>query len=195
MAPHSCRTAGAGEVGEAVVEEVGDDLPMGPSVQTHSRRRLRRPAMGVCGHTSLSLSSDSEESRLPPTRGDDTPAAAVDWWSEWSDGAGGGRTGEPDRNAGPVDGCGDEEEPAFGGETDASDETVEPDEQEAARSECARVYLVVLISSARGLRKLTRFVGGKIGRVVEKADILPVRAENVGNGPLERMERRLWLCR
>jgi len=43
-------------------------LPIGPRVQTHSRRRFRRPATGVSGQESLSDSED--ESRLSPSLGE-----------------------------------------------------------------------------------------------------------------------------
>jgi hypothetical protein len=37
-------------------------------------------------------------------------------------------------------------------------------ETEASRSECARVYLTVVISSSNGVRKDTRFSAGNMGR-------------------------------
>lgn len=45
---------------------------------------------------------------------------------------------------------------------DAIEESVELDD---SRSECARVYLTVLISSSSGVRKDTRFSAGNRGRV------------------------------
>jgi hypothetical protein len=49
-----------------------------------------------------------------------------------------------------------------------SDDALEPSEDkvetEASISECARVYLTVVISSSRGVRKDTRFSAGNIGR-------------------------------
>lgn len=57
------------------------------------------------------------------------------------------------------------------------------------RSEWARVYLVVLISSSRGVRKETRFSAGKRGREGAILRVIRCRA-----GLLVRMEFRLWGC-
>jgi hypothetical protein len=63
----------------AEVESLGSDssigagrpwAPIGPRVQTHSRRRFRRPATGVSGQESLSESDSEDESRLSPTFGE-----------------------------------------------------------------------------------------------------------------------------
>jgi len=56
-----------------------------------------------------------------------------------------------------------------------------------SRSECARVYLVVVISSSSGVRKETRFSAGNIGRVEEPI----LRGIIARAGLLERMEVRL----
>ena len=56
-----------------------------------------------------------------------------------------------------------------------------------SRSECARVYLVVVISSSSGVRKETRFSAGNMGRV-EEPILLGIIARA---GLLERMEVRL----
>lgn len=56
-----------------------------------------------------------------------------------------------------------------------------------SRSECARVYLVVVISSSSGVRKETRFSAGNMGRFEE----LILRGIIARAGLLERMEVRL----
>jgi hypothetical protein len=58
-----------------------------------------------------------------------------------------------------------------------------------SRSEWARVYLVVVISSSRGVRKETRFSAGNMGRFEAILRGIMERA-----GLLERIEARLWGC-
>lgn len=62
-------------------------------------------------------------------------------------------------------------------------------ELEDSMSECAKVYLTVLISSSKGVRKETRFSAGKRGR---EGAIL--RGSSDLAGLLERMEVRLCGC-
>jgi hypothetical protein len=67
-------------------------------------------------------------------------------------------------------------------DVDSSDVMVELEE---SRSELAQVYLTVLISSSKGVRKDTRFSAGNMGR------------ETILRGTmrlLERIELRLWGC-
>jgi hypothetical protein len=155
------------------------DPDIGPSVQRQSRVRLRRPAMGVSGHESLS-SSDEDESRLSPVRGclgrgelesemvepvEVEPFSALvearEWW---------------------VAELLESEEDVL----EASEERVETEE---SRSECASVYLTVVISSSSGVRKDTRFSAGNMGREVAILRGIIDRA-----GLLARMETRLCGC-
>ena len=69
---------------------------------------------------------------------------------------------------------------------DAMDDSVELDDW---RSECARVYLVVVISSSSGVRKDTRFSAGNMGRLEA---ILRGNIERAGL--FESMDARLWGC-
>jgi hypothetical protein len=69
---------------------------------------------------------------------------------------------------------------------DVREERVELDD---SMSECARVYLVVVISSSNGVRKETRFSAGNMGRFEAI-----LRGIIEGAGLLERMEARLWGC-
>jgi hypothetical protein len=69
---------------------------------------------------------------------------------------------------------------------DVREERVELDE---SRSEWARVYLVVVISSSSGVRKETRFSAGNMGRFEAILRGIIERA-----GLLERIEARLWGC-
>ena len=71
-------------------------------------------------------------------------------------------------------------------EVEASEERVE---QEDSRSECARVYLTVLISSSSGVRNDTLFSVGKNGR--EDAIL---RGAIMGAWLLRRMDVRLCGC-
>lgn len=56
-------------VASLAVEEPFESA-MGPKVQTHWRLRFLLPATGVSGGVSLSSSSEDDESRLSPVRGD-----------------------------------------------------------------------------------------------------------------------------
>jgi len=69
---------------------------------------------------------------------------------------------------------------------DAIDDKVEHDD---SISECASVYLVVVISSSSGVRKDTRFSAGNMGRVEFILRGIIERA-----GLFERIEARLWGC-
>ena len=69
---------------------------------------------------------------------------------------------------------------------DVREERVELDE---SRSEWARVYLMVVISSSSGVRKETRFSAGNMGRFEAILRGIIERA-----GLLERIEARLWGC-
>jgi hypothetical protein len=70
---------------------------------------------------------------------------------------------------------------------DALEASSDRDESEASRSECARVYRTVVISSSRGVRKDTRFSAGNMGRA---AAIL----RGAAAGLLVSMEARLCGC-
>jgi hypothetical protein len=148
-----------------------------PRVQRQSRVRFRRPATGVSGQVSLS-SSEEDESRLSPARG---CLGRGELSRDVKEGAGlSDRGGDSDR---------DKLEEAL---ELASDDTVEPSEDrvetEASRSECAKVYLTVVISSSSGVRKDTRFSAGNMGRA---AAILRGTA---AAGRLVSMETRLCGC-
>lgn len=67
-------------------------------------------------------------------------------------------------------------------DVDSSDVTVELDD---SRSELAQVYLTVLISSSKGVRKDTRFSAGNMGREAILRGTMRL---------LARMELRLWGC-
>jgi hypothetical protein len=155
---------------------------MGPRVHRQSRVRLRRPAMGVSGHESLS-SSDEDESRLSPVRGclgrgelssDDMvdpvsldeaePFSALVEAREW-------RMAELLESDDVLE---------------ASDERVETED---SRSECASVYLTVVISSSSGVRKDTRFSAGNMG-----LEVAILRGIIDREGLLARMETRLCGC-
>jgi hypothetical protein len=71
----------------------------------------------------------------------------------------------------------------------STDDTVEPELTENSRSECAKVYLTVLISSSNGVRNETFFSAGKSGR--EGAILRGIRPRA---GLLLRIEARLWGC-
>lgn len=72
---------------------------------------------------------------------------------------------------------------------DAVDAREERVETEDSMSECARVYLVVVISSSSGVRNETRFSAGNMGRLEPILRGIIERA-----GLLERIEARLWGC-
>jgi hypothetical protein len=140
------------QLSSLVVDSLAVDLSdadpdTGPSVHRQSRVLLRRPATGVSGHESLS-SSEDEESRLSPVRGclgrgelscADEAFSELSEQSEW-------RVAERLESEDAVE---------------ASEDSVET---EASRSEWARVYLTVVISSSSGVRKDTRFSAGNMGR-------------------------------
>jgi hypothetical protein len=69
---------------------------------------------------------------------------------------------------------------------EAAEDSVDTDD---SMSECASVYLTVVISSSSGVRKETRFSAGNMGR--EEAIL---RGINEREGPLASMERRLCGC-
>lgn len=177
----------------SLVEADDDDLSdgRGPKVHLQSLLRFRRPATGVSGAESL---SDSEESRLSPTRGPrslgelsrDEKADEVDW----SDGDGmDGEEGTSDDD--DVEGTDSEaeEDSDSEGAGDSMEAIVEPELTDDSRSECAMVYFTVLISSSNGVRKDTFFSAGKSGRTGAIFRGMSCRA-----GLLERMEFRLWGC-
>jgi hypothetical protein len=169
----------------ASIEGIADDWSappgrvIGPSVHAHSisRRRLRRPATGVSGQ--VSLSSSEEESRFSPALGEwgltrDLPIRC-DSLRVVSGGGGGKATADSDSDN-------DEEVAEPHVEDRSEDSDVEDlkivgaagsapvceeslEESGDSMSECAQVYFVVLISSARGFRKHTRFSMGNIGRL------------------------------
>jgi hypothetical protein len=149
------------------------DPDTGPRVQRQSRVRLRRPATGVSGAESLS-SSDDDESRLSPSRGcfaqdgplsgDEDALSALSELSEWD-------------MADVVE---------LVDSLEASEDSVET---EASMSECARVYLTVVMSSSSGVRKDTRFSAGNMGR--EAAILRGIMARS---GLLASTEARLCGC-
>jgi hypothetical protein len=160
-----------------------DDLSSDPRVHFHSLLLLRRPATGVSGHESL---SDSEESRFspvraPPTLGELSSDDCTDGL-DCSDGE---------------DGDAEDE----GIDSDAADpfdsvedvvsmlEMVSSELMEDSMSKCAMVYLVVLISSSRGVLHETLFSAGKKRRA---GAIL--RGRRCFAGLLLRIEVRLWGC-
>lgn len=169
------------EDGDNGEDDVADlETGGGANVQCQSRRLFRRPATGVSGQESL---SDSEESRLSPRRApprtgersiDDTVEDAED--SDEEETCSGTAVISMDTEASDADSELEEE-------VDAREEMVEQDD---SRSEWAIVYLTVLISSSRGVRKETFFSAGKKGRA--GAILL------VGAWLFRRMEVRLWAC-
>lgn len=84
------------------------------------------------------------------------------------------------------DGCDVEASESVVEAVDAREESVETED---SMSECARVYLVVVISSSSGVRKETRFSAGNMGRLEPILRGIIERA-----GLLERIEARLWGC-
>jgi hypothetical protein len=150
------------------------DPDTGPRVQRQSRVNLRRPATGVSGAESLS-SSEDDESRLSPIRGcfarggpsagdDDALLVLLSESSEWC-------------MADVVE------------SVDAVEASEDRVETEASRSECARVYLTVVMSSSSGVRKDTRFSAGNMGR-----EVAILRGCIERNGLLARTEARLCGC-
>ena len=165
-------------------------FPIGPNVHTHSLRLFRRPATGVSGQESLS-DSDDEESRFSPVLGardlgdsSDVDSVGELDCSEGDEGIGDGDTAEDvELDDAEIDKGQDEGESKDGldsddvelcavkvndddsDDSDNSDDSTEATEDvKASISECAKVYLTVLISSSRGLRNDTFFVAGNIGR-------------------------------
>lgn len=165
-------------------------FPIGPNVHTHSLRLFRRPATGVSGQESLS-DSDDEESRFSPVLGardlgdsSDVDSVGELDCSEGDEGIGDGDAAEDvELDDAEIDKGQDEGESKDGldsddvelcavkvndddsDDSDNSDDSTEATEDvEASISECAKVYLTVLISSSRGLRNDTFFVAGNIGR-------------------------------
>jgi hypothetical protein len=190
---------------EVVYDSSEDANGSGPSVQTHSLRRLRRPATGVSG--TVSLSDSDEESRLSPVWGDLTLSLVrlSLWGIRW---AGGGRAGngsdedvegklalESVNNDSEVDKVVDgslesevevvdsEEVDSEGSVVDSegSEETESAvremvDEDSDSMSEWARVNLVVWISSTRGVLNETFFSAGNLGL----PDILRASVRSIG---------------
>ena len=162
-------------------------FPIGPNVHTHSLRLFRRPATGVSGQESLS-DSDDEESRFSPVLGardlgdsSDVDSVGELDCSEGDEGIGDGDAADDvelddaeidkDKDKGEgKDGLDSDNEESFAvkvndGDSDDSDDSTEATEDvKASISECAKVYLTVLISSSRGVRNDTFFVAGNIGR-------------------------------
>lgn len=157
----------------------------GPRVHRQSRRLFRRPATGVSGHESL---SDSEESRLSPAR---APPGRGEFSSDRKRALIEGLEGEDVLSEGGVismdavasDAVSESEEEV---EEEASEEMVEQDD---SMSECAMVYLTVLISSSSGVRKETLFSEGKNGR----AEAI-LRVAIMGARLFRRMEVTLCGC-
>jgi hypothetical protein len=178
---------------EVAYESSEDANGSGPSVHTHSLRRLRRPATGVSG--TVSLSDSDEESRLSPVRGDRPLILALLslCGKRWAEGRCAGRVSDEDVDGklalesvsndcevdkeadGSLDSekveVVDSEEVASEGsvvdsETSEETESVEReivDEDSDSMSEWARVNLVVWISSTRGVLKDTFFSAGNLG--------------------------------
>jgi hypothetical protein len=74
-------------------------------------------------------------------------------------------------------------------ESESVEASVERVDTEASRSECARVYLIVVISSSSGVRKDTRFSAGNMGR-----DAAILRDIIECTGLLASIETRLCGC-
>ena len=159
-------------------------FPIGPNVHTHSLRLFRRPATGVSGQESLS-DSDDEESRFSPVLGardlgdsSDVDSVGELDCSEADEGIGDGDAAEDvELDDAEIDKDKDEGEGSDGlnsddvelfvvkvNDDDSDDSTEGTEDVEASISECAKVYLTVLISSSRGVRNDTFFVAGNIGR-------------------------------
>lgn len=156
---------------------------IGPRVHTHSRLRLRRPATGVSGHESLSLSDD--ESRLSPILGERILSSGRPGRKDKRTAEGGGENRDAWVNAvegsdgaegaaqeSSIDSCAERTSAienvvvmVSSGDADlitaASIDTISSD----SISECFQTCLVVLISSSSGLRNDTCFSVGKIGRL------------------------------
>lgn len=158
-------------------------FPIGPNVHTHSLRLFRRPATGVSGQESLS-DSDDEESRFSPVLGardlgdsSDVDSVGELDCSEGDEGIGDSDAADVELDDAEIDKDKDEGESGDGldsddvellvvklNDDDSDDSTEAIEDVEASISECAKVYLTVLISSSRGVRNDTFFVAGNIGR-------------------------------
>ena len=159
-------------------------FPIGPNVHTHSLRLFRRPATGVSGQESLS-DSDDEESRFSPVLGardlgdsSDVDSVGELDCSEGDEGIGDGDAADDvelddaeidkDKDKGEGrDGLDSDDVELFVvkvNDDDSDDSTEGTEDVEASISECAKVYLTVLISSSRGVRNDTFFVAGNIER-------------------------------
>lgn len=161
-------------------------FPIGPNVHTHSLRLFRRPATGVSGQESLS-DSDDEESRFSPVLGardlgdsSDVDSVGELDCSEGDEGIGDGDAVEDvelddkgQDEGESKDGLDSDDVELFAVKVndddsddsgDSDDSTEATEDVEASISECAKVYLTVLISSSRGVRNDTFFVAGNIGR-------------------------------
>lgn len=171
-------------------DDLSDD-GRGPRVQRQSLVLFRRPAMGVWGQESLS-SSDEDESRLSPARGPfDRGELSADAKVEvdfWSDSCSGDMlvVEEVLEVLTINEWCAADTSESV---DEATDEMVDRVETDDSRSEWAIVYLVVVISSSRGVRKQTCFSAGNMGRLEA---ILRGTIERAGL--FERMETRLWGC-
>ena len=147
---------------------LAEAVSTGPSVHRHCRCRFLRPATGVLGQVSLSSSSD--DSRFSPVCGELTSfSLALSGFSSVRVSS--------FRSVVPV---------TYTGEGSSRVEIVD---DEDSMSECAIMYLVVLMSSVKGARNATFFGVGNIGRG---------RANDVflllvfGRGPLLSIEGMLY---
>lgn len=139
-----------------------EDLSRGPRVQRHSRLRFRRPATGVSGQASSSLSdsSEDEESRFSPVRGDLRPGEPSN--EEKAEvvvdcSVGEEMEGEVERFRSVAEERRDKVEDESEEESDDEEASEEREPVEDSMSECASVYFTVLISSSNGVRNETRF--------------------------------------
>jgi hypothetical protein len=175
----------------SLVEFDDDDLVpgRGPSVHLQSRLRFLRPATGVSGAESL---SDSEESRLSPVCGTRRRGEAFREEKADRPNCSEELTADDDvpseDDPEPIDRDAEGDAEAVD-DVASTDDSVDPELTDDSRSECAKVYLTVLISSSRGVRKETLFSAGKRGR---EAAIL--RGIMFCAGLFVRMERRLCGC-
>jgi len=163
-----------------------DDLSdeMGANVHLQSLLLFRRPATGVSGHESL---SDSDESRLSPIRGArGRGELSSDEKAELDLSDKDGIVGEEDMSEDNFVFIDNDASDVLDSEDEvASDEM---DDTDDSRSECAMVYLTVLISSSNGVRKDTLFSAGNMGRTGA------ILREVNGTGLLARIDLRLWGC-
>lgn len=141
----------------------------GPRVHRQSLVLFRRPATGVSGQESLS-SSEDEESRFSPIRGEAVrnevsviERVEPDLWTVDCRDNGMLATSVLEDVLDSKIWCAADESD-LGDARDAVEAIEDSVELEDARSECASVYLTVLISSSSGVRKDTRFSAGNMGR-------------------------------